>query len=223
MKLTKSKLIKLTELGLKELGYKEVKDTITGAQGLYIKKVKVGFYLTLGLTISRYYDSLFTASFYLSKTTIWSAVWGDISKNSYQRIGHFLTTEDRGRLLNKEYSLENVRDAWWDINDNSAIVYFLESVQIAEERFLDQPNLFYDIERSEEINRLSRLATSVIKKMDLNEITKYEYQFVPEKPIDGIPLEWFKLAERVIVEESGILNYNTVKRLAADAYRQKLI
>jgi len=84
MKLTKSQLIRLARIGLEELGYQQVRDTITAAQGLYIKAFQNGFYLTLGLTISRYYESKFTASFYLSKSIIWAAFWGDIPKNSYQ-------------------------------------------------------------------------------------------------------------------------------------------
>src|ERR1700712_5244362 len=99
MKLTKQNLIRITKKGLRELGYLEVKDTTSGAQGLYIKLIENDLYLTLGLTISRYYDSMFTASFYLSKTTIWAAIWGNMPENAYKRAGSFLTIEERKILL----------------------------------------------------------------------------------------------------------------------------
>jgi len=39
MKLTKAKLIKLVKPGLEKLGFTEFKDTISGAQGLFCKKI----------------------------------------------------------------------------------------------------------------------------------------------------------------------------------------
>ncbi len=224
MKLTKNTLITATKSGLNELGYQEVKDTVTGAQGLYIKTVKPDFYLTLGLTISRYYNSVFTGSFYLSKTTIWSAVWGDIPKNSYQRIGHFLNDDERRNLLDHEHSQETVKDAWWNTNDTNAINCFLEAVRISEERFLNQVNLFHDVEKSLDVNELRSLARFVVLSVETAGPDKFEYQYLPGKPVDNVPLDWFKTAERVIRSSKGaILNINTVKRLAVDAYRQKLL
>ncbi|MDB4918756.1 hypothetical protein [Mucilaginibacter sp.] len=223
MKLIKNKLIRITKNGLEELGYREIKDTITPAQGLYIKLVENDLYLTLGLTISRYYDSMFTASFYISKTTIWARYGGDIPKNSYQRIGNFLTTEERGILLNEEHSKEGVKDAWWNEKDEKAIKYFLETVRITESRFLGQPDLFFNIQNSKDVNELDKLAKMVIDEVDSDNINGYNYQFIPKKSIDDIPMDWFKTAERVIMAEKAILNINTVKALAADAWRQTLV
>ena len=223
MKLTKSKLIKITRNGLKELGYKEVKDTITPAQGLYIKIVEKDFYLTLGLTISRYYHSMFTASFYLSKTTIWALFGGDIPKNSYERVGCFLTKKEKEVLLEDTYSKEGVNDAWWNLENENVLEHFFETVKITEKRFLDQPGLFDKIKNSSLVNELHKLAKMVIEAIDSTNKNEYNYQYIPEKPIDDIPMEWFKAAERVISNENDILNINTVKRLAADAWRQNLI
>jgi hypothetical protein len=218
MKLTKSKLIKFTNDHLKNFGYKEIKDTITPAQGLYIKPIKNGLYfLTLGLTISKYYTDLFTASFYLSKTTTWATFGGDIPNASYRRIGSFLTKEERKVLLEGEYSLQESGDAWWNAGNVDG---FIETVKIAETRFLNQLNLFDMINDSILINELSELASLTIDMINNGYWGDYNYRFVPDKPIDDIPIEWFKVAERIIVERNAILNNNTVKRLAADAYRQ---
>ncbi len=65
MKLTKANLLKSTREGLAEVGYYEFKDTITCADGLFIKYVGNDFFLTLGLVKSRYYDWRFTADLYL--------------------------------------------------------------------------------------------------------------------------------------------------------------
>jgi len=224
MKLTKSQLIRHTRNGLKELGFEEIKDTITPAQGLYIKSIGNGLYLSLGLTISRYHESMFTASFYLSKTTTWALVGNDIPKGSYERIGRFLTRDERIKLLGKEYSTPGVTDAWWNAEYENEVAYFLETVRIAEPRFIEQPGLIDEIKRSSFVNELALLSYLVIKEIKIgSNINEFDYHFVPPKSIDNIPLEWFKAAERVITNEKAILNLNTVKRLAADAWRQNLL
>ena len=222
MKLNKNKLIGITKIGLNQLDYKEVKDTITVAQGLYIKSVGVDFYLTLGLTISRYYECMFTASFYLSKTTIWATYGGDIPRNSYQRIGHFLSRQEREFLLGTDYSSEGVRDAWWNAEDKMSISHFLETVRITEDRFLNQPNLFVDIQNSKDIIELEKLAKMAEDRVQANDLSQYDYRFIPQKAIDGIPIEWFKAAEKVLEYKKIKLNIDAVKRLAADAYRRQL-
>lgn len=223
-KLTKSQLIKQTKAGLKELGFEEIKDTITPAQGLYIKPIGNELYLSLGLTISRLYDNMFTASFYLSKTTIWALVGNDIPKRSYERIGCFLTRDERLKLLDKEYSIQGITDAWWNAEYDSEVAKFLETVRITEPRFIEQPGLFDEIKRSSFVNELALLAHLVIKEMKAGfNLNEFDYHFLPTKPIDNIPLEWFKAAERAIVNCRGALNLNTVKRLAADAWRQSLL
>ena len=44
MKLTKAKLINATRDELIEMGYREVKDTVSGANGLFIKPIPEGFF-----------------------------------------------------------------------------------------------------------------------------------------------------------------------------------
>ncbi len=50
-----------------------------------------------------------------------------------------------------------------------------------------------------------------------------EYQFIPDAKIGDIPADWFKAAEIALKNNDAILNKNTVKRLAADAWRQRNI
>jgi hypothetical protein len=73
------------------------------------------------------------------------------------------------------------------------------------------------------VKELADYSAGVIKMIEPGESTKGNYRFVPQKPIDDIPIEWFEAAEKVISNKNGILNANTVKLLAADAWRQKLI
>jgi len=220
MKLIKSRLIKITKKGLEDLGYQEFRDSITPAQGLFIKSIKNHFYLSLGLTISKYYEGLFTASFYLSKVTTWATVGSDIPNDSYQRVGSFLLKEERKKLLPDEFSAQQSEDAWWNIENENTLVDFLETVRITEQRFLDQPDLFNKIRKSRFVSELEELSKKVINDVASNKIHEDHYRFVPAKPIDEIPLEWFKVAEKVIKEKKATLNFNTVKRLAADAFRQ---
>jgi hypothetical protein len=221
MKLTKQKLILLTKKNIELLGYWYVTDSVTGAQGLYIKKVNDSLFLSLGLTISRYYYSMFTATFYLSKTTTWSATWGDIPSISYKRVGHFLTQEEREKLLDEQESKPGMKDAWW--NSNSDLNNFFEAVAIAESRFLNQPGLYDSVQKSIEINKMESLVKKVINMINEDTFSnEYVYRFTPAKSIDKIPIDWFKAAERVIENQGDILNANTVKFLATDAYRQSL-
>lgn len=223
MKLSKVQIIKSTKNKILELGYHEIIDTITGANGFFVKSLDNNFFLTLGLEISRFYDSMFTASFYLSKTTRWGSVWGDIPSESYERVGTFLTKEERTELLNEEFSKEGVIDAWWDGFKKQEVEKFLKVVEIAEKRFLGQANLFSNIENSIEIKELVEYVSSVFALINEDSIKDTKYEFVPLKTKDGIPIDWYKAAEKTIRNKKGVLNLNSVKLLAADAWKQKQI
>ena len=223
MKLTKQKLIALTKNGLGLLGYQYVIDSITGAQGLYIKKTSESLFLSLGLTIDRHYYNMFTGSFYLSTTTIWAATWGDIPNESYARIGRFLSHEEREELLDEQQAQPGVKDAWWNASYANGLSNFIKAVALTESRFLSQPNLLDKIYNSVEVKSLAALSKGVIDMINSNSYGSGTYSYIPSKPVDNIPIEWFKAAERMIIEQNAILNENTVKRVAGDAYRQTLI
>jgi len=219
--INKSRLIKEAKGELSKLGYTQIKDSVNGSDGLFAKLVANDLYLTLGLIISRFYDAKFTASYYLSKSTIWSAVWGDIPRDCYSRVSAHLTKEERYTLLSEEYTHEGVVDGWWDDSGDS-ITGFITTIKITESRFLGQLDLIDRIEKSVEVSHLKYLSSQLFKEIQ-NDEEEFIYHFIPLKNIANIPSIWFKAAERVLFKEKSILNVNTVKRLAADAWRQKCI
>ena len=75
-------------------------------------KVDGDLYLTLSLTVDRWYDSLFTGEYSLSLTTRWGYTIGDIPHDSYKRISYVLTDEERARYSKEENP--NVKDLWWN-------------------------------------------------------------------------------------------------------------
>lgn len=223
MKLAKAKLLKNVRNELLKMGYEEIKDSITAAEGLFIKRLPSGFYLSLGFTISNFYDSLFTADFYLSKTTIWGATWGDIPREAYKRVSAFLTKEERVLYLDVTYNKEGAIDAWWSGDKEEDFDKFLQVVKITEDRFLKQDRLFDKVEESTEVKELVDYVSGVFDIIDKGLDNMNEYQFIPDTKIGAIPPDWFKAAEIVLKNKRGILNKNTVKRLAADAWRQRNI
>lgn len=220
MKLSKTKLIKLVKPSLEKLGFTEFKETTEGSQGFFAKKLKNDFYLVLGLIIHRYYDSAFTGSFYLSKTTRWASVWGDIPNESYKRLGHLLADAERSIYPEDEINVKGAYDIWWDGNNEKSVLDFLRVVELTEPRFINQVGLIEKINQSKEVNLLSDYSEKVKEIVATNQADG-TYSFLPAKEVDEIPIIWFKASEKVLKESKGILNANTVKLLAADAYRQK--
>lgn len=220
MKLSKKKLIKLVRPSLKKLGFTEFKETTEGSQGFFAKKLKNDFYLVLGLIIHRYYDSAFTGAFYLSKTTRWASVWGDIPNESYKRPGHLLTDVERSIYPEDEINVKGSYDIWWDGNNEKSVLDFLRVIELTEPRFTNQTDLIEKINQSKEVNILSNYSEKVKNIVATNQADD-TYSFLPAKEVDEIPIIWFKASEKVLKESKGILNANTVKLLAADAYRQK--
>jgi len=219
MKLSKARLIKLVKSGLEKLGFMEFNDTINGTQGFFTKKLESGLYLTLGLIIHRYYDDAFTGAFYLSKTTRWGSVWDDIPKESYRRPGYFLTDRERSIYPENEINTIGSYDIWWNGSDEKAILNFLRVIELTEPRFANQSDLIRKIENSQEIKMLSKYADKVNDFVGKNQL-QGSYKFTPSKEVDNIPMDWFKASEKVLNDNKGILNANTVKLLASDAYRQ---
>lgn len=221
MKLSRSNLLKLTRPQIALLGYFEFKDTLMGTDGLFVKSLRDGLFLTLGLEISRYYDSRFTASYYLSKVTRWGATWGDIPDCCYRRVGRFLTKEERKFYLDDEHNKEGVIDSWWNVSQEGMVQNFFKVLEITEPRFVSQENLFLKIENSSSVAELVRHSQSVIALTIGGKVSdQTDFQFIPDRSIDDVPLEWFKAAEIVLLTQNGILNNKTVKLLAADAWRQ---
>lgn len=207
---------------IQKRGYIYFNDAVTGAEALFIKKVRPNYFLSLGFTISNFYDSRFTATFYLSKTTLWGAIWGDIPRNSYIRVGQLLNEYERTILLDTEFNQEGVVDAWWLTTDQE-IKNFLKALDLAELRLLADRNLFNEIEKSSEVNKLaeySALVISMVPNIKRGDSTLKNYF---QQCLEKVPAEWINVAEQVIRLKGGILNKNTVSRLASDAWRQNFL
>ncbi|WP_294347907.1 hypothetical protein [uncultured Sphingobacterium sp.] len=221
MKLTKAKLIAKVKAPLEKLGYIIFKDPISSAQGFFSKKLDNGLYLTLGLTISRHMESNFTGSFYYSKTTRWAAVWDDIPEESYVRPGFLMSTEERKIYFKTEN--EQLRDYWWDGLDDSSVASFIEVIKLTESRLYEDRLLTKKIEDSLSASQMKNYADEVNKSVFEIEKLNFTYSYLPDKEVSGIPMRWFKASEYVLKKHNGILNKNTVKILASDAFIQSTI
>ncbi len=216
MKLTKTKLIKALKAKMENLGYYWFKDSISGAQGLFGKKVDDALYLTVGLNIHRLYDDAFTADLYLSKTTNIYCTWGDIPKDCIERPG-FLMTDEELAIHRDGHNL--IKDIWWSCENT--LDDFLFSIHLSELRMCHNDNLIRRINSSKDVASLYKIS-SRIKKV-INSIPNMTYSFVPEKEIDNIPIDWFKATEWTLCETGEKINQKIVNFHASDAYRQNVL
>ncbi|MBL9039372.1 MAG: hypothetical protein JNG84_12715 [Archangium sp.] len=203
---------------LTELGYTTFPSSFDDAPGVFAKRVGGGLVLTLGLTRSDD-GTRFTGSYFLSKSTRWGAVWGDIPVESLERVAARLTGDERRRLLESEYHSEAVRDGWWDGRAESSGRSFSTAVALTESRFLAQADLALRVQKSVELHELAESAWAV------SELVKrpqgpgpFPYRFTPGRAVDRVGREWFQAAERVLVER-GAPSSKTVTALALDAWR----
>ena len=224
MKLNKRILNKLVGPHLIARGFTEFKDSICGTSGLFVKQVDNGLYLSLGLNIHRFYDSIFTCDLYLSGTTRIYSCWGDIPSACCTRLGQLLNSDE---LLKFSSDNECVRDLWWDASNGNEISRFFEVLDIAIARHIANDLLIASLQKSEDLTKLCKQASSVIEMIRCGSLdSQYSYHFIPDREIDGIPMEWFCAAEIVLrkdkIIETKYLS-NLVKQLAADAYRQYVL
>ena len=216
MKLTKAKLEKnLTPL-LEKLGYTWFKNTIYPFQGIFVKVVSPNLYLTLGMTISRYYDDSFTGDFYLSKTTRIGSVWGDIPNDSYKRVSFFLSEDELNNYRDEGSCL---RDVWWEGLVPDSVDDFILRVRQCEPRICNDIMLKGQIEESVDVRKLQDYSAKTMDIVD-NLPMRGNYNFIPPKEIDNIPMKWFMAAEEALCFFDGTVNKNTVKNLALDAFIQ---
>lgn len=205
---------------LESLAYKFFEDA--KSDGLFCKQKGEGNYLSLGLTIHRFYDTMFTADFYLALCTRWGTTWGNIPKDSCERSGIFLDRAERQKFLSEEYTEEGVIDAWWNADDAVGVKNFIEVIKITEERFVNQPTLKRRIRESTDAVTLGRLAE---KTMQLVKESQFdvELKFQPRNILKKVPGIWYRTAELVLRKSESILNEKTVKILAEDAWRMNVL
>jgi hypothetical protein len=218
MKLKSTTLSSYLSESLRELGYIEFRDKCRVADCLFIKPCKCGFYLSLGFTISDYFENRFTADYYLSKVTVWAATWGDIPTSCYQRVGSLLTIEERERYLDAEFRQTGRVDAWWSTNQPNMLQDFVNVVKVTEDRFLKTPGLLEQLSESSEIQELVAQSSRVIDIVSQKTIAETEQMRFPLKY--QISEDWFIAAESVLKDMGSLINSKVVARLAADSWRQ---
>ena len=218
MKLTSAKLISKLKRRLQSLGFTYFKET--GVTGTFKMKVDGGLYITLSLTIDRWYDSMFTGEYSLSLTTRWGYTIGDIPHDSYKRISYVLTDEERVRYSKEESP--NVKDLWWDGMDETDVNSFLEIVELTYKRFSSDSDLVKRIHQSNDAKLLAKLSQETIDCVIKGEFAQ-DLECQPDKEIDSIPFEWFKAAETVLRQNGSTLHETGVIVLASDAYRRSVL
>ena len=192
----------------------------TGVTGTFKMKVDDNLYLTLSLTIDRWYDSMFTGEYSLSLTTRWGYTIGDIPRNSYKRISYVLTDEERARYSKEE--IPNVKDLWWDGMDEADVNRFLEIVELTYKRFSSDSDLVKRIHQSNDAKMLAKLSQETIDCVNKGNFAQ-DLECQPDKEIDFIPFEWFKAAETVLRQNGSTLHEMGVIVLASDAYRRSVL
>ncbi|MBR6122196.1 hypothetical protein IKQ19_01025 [Candidatus Saccharibacteria bacterium] len=218
MKLTSAKLISKLKRLLQSLGFTYFKET--GVTGTFKMKVDGGLYLTLSLTIDRWYDSMFTGEYSLSLTTRWGYTIGDIPRDSYKRISYVLSDEERTRYSKDENP--NVKDLRWDGMDDTDVNSFLEVVELTYKRFSSDSDLVKRIRQSYDAKMLAKLSQETIDCVNKGNFAQ-DLECQPNKEIDFIPFEWFKAAETVLKQNGSTLHEAGVIQLASDAYRRSVL
>ena len=122
----------MLEPGLVARGYERASGPTVAAALFW--KLKTPLVLTLGIEFSRLHDERFTGSFYLAPWFCWGFMPIDYPDAAYKRVGRFLTSDERARLLRAPYADPGVVDAWWIGFSEESAEAFVESVGLAEGR-----------------------------------------------------------------------------------------
>ena len=94
---------------------------------------------------------------------------------------------------------------------------FVEIVKLTYKRFSSNTDLINRIKLSKDVKLLENLSQETLDKAIKKEFCD-NLGFQPDKELDGVPFDWFKAAETVIRKQNYVLNKNTVRNLAFDAY-----
>jgi len=195
---------------MENLGFQWFKDSISGAEGLYVKKINKTLYLTVGMTIHRYYDDAFTADLYLSKNTTIYCTWNDIPNDCIKRPNELLQESD---------GVINYKKSWWSSEDS--INDFLLAIHLSEQRMCKDEELIKRINNSKEVANLCNISSLI--KMNIDNLPDMSFSFIPPKEIDNIPFDWFKSTELTLHNLGMDITPKNVKFYASDAYRQYIL
>ena len=215
----KKSFLKIIRQNLSDNHFVEFDGRFDGAKVLFVKGVREDFFLSIGITYSNLIPYHFTCDFYLSQTTRWSALWGDMPHESYERPGKFLNVAERTQYLNDNFATKGIIDVWWDGKKEEEVHNFNKVLDITIPRFLNQTELYSKIRESNEISILRNLAQKVIFKVK-NNFVDSESSYEGQKLIPSI---WYSVAEYILQTEKMVVNKDTICDLAIDAYRQYVV
>ena len=214
---------------MSELGYVEFEDVLMSDANLFVKTCG-DLFLTIGFTISRWYDDQFTCDYYLSRTTNWAECRGDVPHRlTYVRPGFLMTPQERGDITVDTHCKNNpetIYDMWWNAFDSSggydsvSLKSFVETIALTENRVSQQPGV---IEKIYSSKVLKTIYNKVNRTIEIQQSESYaaDLQLLPNREVKGVPMKWHMAAETVLREfgDKKILSTFGVKCLAADAAR----
>jgi hypothetical protein len=179
-----------------------------------------GLLLLFGLEFSCHYDERFTGSFYLSRSFHWGYMLRTFPREAFRRIGDFLTTNERGRLLAKEFQAPGVVDAWWINFSEKNCVSLIEAFDLTVERFLAQPDLLYKVQSCKELQDYMEMANATIRAAKTLTQLPSQCTNQPTKPKMNIGLNWYWAAELVLLtNKPALVSKDYVQLLAVDSWR----
>lgn len=153
--------------------------------------------LSLGVEFSRHYSDRFSGSFYLSRSYDWAYIVRGFPLEGYQRVGHFLSADERVELLDSEFCVPGVVDAWWIGFSDRSILRFVIAVETSEPRFLGQNGLFDRIVSCDGLLAHEELLREVISCVEPEQASSGDSR-QRQQITSKIPLAWFKAAESVL-------------------------
>lgn len=212
-----NQLIKIVKPTLIELGFTYFPHKTDWAGGVFCKKEPKDMFLTIGITMDRFYDCSFTFDLYYSTTTNIGSAYGDIPFGCYTRPDWLLTNKNRHEL-----KLPDEPECfWWDSLDEDNLLLIKKVLIISEEKLLGNTTLLEKVKKSVDTKKLLNRAFDIIKKVrDINGNEKIEYCFVPNKTTNDIPIKWFQATEIVCNEYyKGNFNKHCINSAVCDAYR----
>lgn len=215
MKLRKSDLIKALRPGFESMGYHYFKDSISGAQGLFGKRISKDLYLQAALSIHRFYDDQFTVDLCFTNTTCIYHSGLDIPECSDIRPSQLLSIEERVKYYNSDKI-----DCWWSLFGSADIrSVFFEVLSIVEPRLVNNTDFIRRIKDSIHLQTEELFEKWVIDNYNHKRFFS-DLKYTPERPIDDIPLDWFRASETIILTLLNETTFPKVCGLASDSFRR---
>ncbi|MBF0786059.1 hypothetical protein E4T80_11345 [Muribacter muris] len=205
---------------MQELGYQQFP---TRYELNFVKYLNNNFYLIVSVYFSWFDSDKFTGDLYLSLYPSRTYVDPTGDTSYFERVGFFLLKEDRQKLLNPY--LQNVDrdggDAWWYASDCDSLDNFIQSVIIAEPRFLAQKGIEQAVLNNKKLRLgYQDLVLEIIRlAIDPNNQIAMELVAQPKTDPFKIGMQWFRAAE-IYMQQRG---YGKIKKaqledFASEAY-----